>query len=64
MCIYVFFFPYQNNATPLYIASENGHHDVVQSMLGAGADVNTATSHVSNVILCDEINMCKGRKCH
>ena len=39
--------PFQNNATPLYIASQKGHHEVVQSLLGAGADVNTARS-VSN----------------
>ena len=31
---------YQNNATPLFVASEKGHHDVVQSLLAAGADVN------------------------
>ena len=32
--------------TPLYIASQEGHHDVVQSLLGAGAEVNIATSRV------------------
>ncbi|KAL5509677.1 hypothetical protein EMCRGX_G005080 [Ephydatia muelleri] len=36
----------QNNTTPLYVASEKGHHDVVQTLLGAGADVNIARSDV------------------
>ena len=40
---------YQDNATPLYVASWKGHHDVVQSLLGAGAEVNIATSDVSDV---------------
>ena len=31
------------------MASENGHHDVVQSLLGAGAEVNIAKSDVSDV---------------
>ena len=43
-------FPYQDNATPLYVASLKGHHDVVQSLLGVGADVNTAKSDVSTHI--------------
>ena len=46
----LFFIPYQDNATPLFMASQEGHQDVVQSLLGAGADVNTATSDVSNDI--------------
>ena len=41
------FTPYQDNVTPLYVASQDGHHDVVQTLLGAGADVNMATSDVS-----------------
>ena len=39
--------PYQDNTTPLYMASQNGHHDVVQTLLGAGADVSIASSDVS-----------------
>ena len=31
------------------MASEKGHHDVVQSLLGAGIEVNIATSDVSDV---------------
>ena len=31
------------------MASYNGHHDVVKSLLGAGAEVNIATSDVSDV---------------
>ena len=33
---------YQDNETPLFAASKKGHHDVVQSLLGAGAEVNIA----------------------
>ncbi|KAL5509646.1 hypothetical protein EMCRGX_G005046 [Ephydatia muelleri] len=43
-----FFGLLRDNATPLYLASQNGHHDVVQTLLGAGADVNIATSDVSD----------------
>ena len=35
------------NGTPLFVASVKGHHDVVQCLLGAGADVNIVTSDVS-----------------
>ena len=33
------------------MASEEGHHDIVKTLLGAGADVNIPTSdvHVSDV---------------
>ena len=41
--------PYQTNRTPLNVASEYGHHEVVLSLLGAGADVNIARSDVSDV---------------
>ena len=43
------FSPVQNNATPLYVASESGHHDVVKTLLGAGADVNISAFDVSLV---------------
>ena len=33
----------------MYIASREGHHDVVESLLGAGAEVNIARSDVSDV---------------
>ena len=46
------FTPYQDNITPLYAASMNGHHDVVQTLVGAGADVNIATSVVSDITKC------------
>ena len=32
------------------MASKNGHHGIVQCLLGAGADVNIATSDVSDVM--------------
>ena len=32
------------------MASQEGHHDIVQTLLGAGADVNIATSDVSELI--------------
>ena len=43
------FNPYQYNRTAVYVASEEGHHGVVLSLLGAGADINIATS-VSDVM--------------
>ena len=41
---------YQDNETPLLVASQKGHNDVVKTLLGAGADVNITTSDVSDVI--------------
>ena len=42
----------QGNRTPLYLASKNGHHDIVQSLLGSGADVNKLRMpSVSDVVL-------------
>ena len=52
------FTPYQNNVTPLYVASQNGHHDVVQTLVGAGADVNIARSDVSDMVLCSYTSTC------
>ena len=45
------FSSYQTSGTPLYVASRKGHHEVVLSLLGAGADVNIARSDVSNVMI-------------
>ena len=45
-----YFTSYQDNSTPLYVASQEGHHDVVKTLLGAGADVNITRSDVSDVI--------------
>ena len=43
---------YQDNTTPLYVGSQNGHHEVVQSLLDARADVNKPhMSSVSDVML-------------
>ena len=45
----LFLLSVQDNTTPLHVACENGHHGVVQTLLGAGAGVNIATSDVSDV---------------
>ena len=36
----------QNGASPLYVASQEGHSDVVDILLEAGADVHQATTKV------------------
>ena len=57
-CMFDLFYsstPYQYNVTPLYAASHNGHHDVVQTLVGAGADLNIARSDVSDMVLCSYI---------
>ena len=46
-----YFTSYQDNTTPLYVASQEGHHDVVKTLLVAGADVNITRSDVSDVII-------------
>ena len=42
---------YQENTTALYVACQYSHHDVIESLLAAGADVNIARSNVSNKML-------------
>ena len=44
------FISYQINITPLYVASEKGHHYIVQRLLEAGVDVDIARSDVSDVM--------------
>ena len=42
------------------MACQEGHHDVVQTLLGAGADVNIARSNVSDVMstcTCSSVNI-------
>ena len=60
-CMFDLFYtfnPYQNNITPLYMACYNGHHDVVQTLVGAGADVNIARAVVSDIVLCSYASTC------
>ena len=41
----------------MYVASQNGHHGVVQSFLGAGANLNIAETGVSDVMLLQDLLM-------
>ena len=33
----------KNGVTPLFIASQNGHQEIVQNLLKEGANINTPT---------------------
>ena len=50
--------PYQNNTTPLYAASKEGHHDIVKTLLVAGADMSMTTSDVRDVMLYCLLHVC------
>ena len=39
----------QNGASPLYVASQEGHSDVVDILLEAGADVHRTTTEVRSL---------------
>ena len=45
----IFSFILQDNSTPLYAASFHCNHDVVKTLLAAGANVNIAKSDVSYI---------------
>ena len=45
-------FTVQNGYSPLFVASQNGHADVVDLLVKAGADVHLATTKVFAYILC------------
>ena len=40
----------QNGASPLFIASEEGHTDVVDILIKAGADIHQATTEVCVIL--------------
>ena len=62
-------YPKQSNTTPLYVASLKGHQDVVQKLLGAGADMNILRMPNVSVIMLllivfmQEICECKAYFC-
>ena len=43
-----------DGATPLYVASQEGHTDVVAAFVSAGADVNQATGRWSKAAACGQ----------
>ena len=45
-------FTVQDGISPLYAASHNGHTDVVDLLVRAGADVHLTTTEVYAYILC------------
>ena len=53
--INIYFFAYlQKGCSPLYVASQEGHTDVVDILLRKGADVNQTTTNE----VCATINLC------
>ena len=48
----------QNGISPLYAASQNGHTDVVDLLVRAGADVHLATTEVFAYTLCGQVITC------
>ena len=49
-CLLCSFAPFQNNETPLYVASKSGYQAIVEILLGSGADVNIKSQFVSDFI--------------
>ena len=45
-------FTVQDGVSPLYFASQNGHTDVVDLLVRAGADVHLTTIEVYSYMLC------------
>ena len=53
--MYAFFsFTAQGGYSPLYVASQNGHTEVVDVLLNSGADVHQANTTVSH-FLCEVV---------